>query len=220
MLCCPRCAQTQVIFLPQPPESLGCQRHHISWEMEVRVSCLTWVLGTELGSSVRTVCSYNHWAISPAYVARDDFELLIFVPLPPTWQSYMSVSLYTALSLRWLVLHLQSCTWLRGPIINSKCCSWQYIIWMTPGFVRRTWRVPQELGYKMAVQYAKSFWGKVEPSKKRKHYYVCADESCPLSSPKVDLLPLSACLLLGPTSVRLPDSFLLRMEDFSLLVSL
>ena len=37
-------------------------------ELQEVVSCLVWMLGTKLGSSVRLVCTLNHRAISPGPV--------------------------------------------------------------------------------------------------------------------------------------------------------
>ena len=47
--------------------------HQTGWRYEfwVIMSCLPWVLGTELRFSVITVCALNLWAISPAFSVRN-----------------------------------------------------------------------------------------------------------------------------------------------------
>lgn len=47
-------------------------------ELWVVVSCLTWVMGTGLGSSVRAVCTLNRWAIFLALDAYIDDFMMIF----------------------------------------------------------------------------------------------------------------------------------------------
>lgn len=60
-------------------------------ELQPVLSHLVWALGTELQSSARAVYVPNFWAplcFNPHFVADDDLEHLVFLPLPPVcWSS-------------------------------------------------------------------------------------------------------------------------------------